>query len=398
MKFAYTDGEKICVYDNGEHILMESAYIKRYKENAIASQKNKEWKKNSDLLLNEGFYQGENESVQATLTGVALSEADGNVLYSFTVNDSSGIYRKCYVDKEKTEAHIVTSNDVDFNGIYTCVGGEMLGSVQDSPANAHVALFSPLGDYKSLTGGDCLDENPVFDNNGNVLYNSYGVGRDAANNFVKYFPSEIYLLNVHTMDIKTVVSDQKYSFVKPMTDSQGSLYYIQRPAGEKADGNPLLDILLIPVRIVQGIVGFISSFVMCFSGKPLVNGKTMQAMGDGGVAKNKNGMPVKTFINRNLVNVERELKKNKNTQDYGFIPHSWKLIKRSGGEIVEVAKGVADFCVVEENGEPILIYTNGKHIFSIQNGKRKKLLDTDFCLKVGSIQQKRQTENLFDCL
>ena len=292
----------------------------------------------------------------------------------------------------------VDIHDVDFNGVYTAVGGQTLGSVQTNNANSHVAIFSQEGDYKILTDGDCFDENPSFDSNGNILYNSYGVGRDATNNFVKYFPSEIYKLNTATMDIQTILSNDKYSFVKPVEDRLGNLYFIKRPENEKTDGNPLLDILLIPVRIIQGIVGFISSFVMCFSGKPLVNGKSMQAMGDGGIAKNKNGAPVKTFINQNLVNVEKELKKNKHTQDYGFIPHSWKLVKLSDGQMQELANGVADFCVIEENGEVCLLYTNGKHIFSIKNGQRTKILDTDFCLRIGGIQQKVRYDNLFDSL
>ena len=106
MKFVFTDGEKLGVYENGEKILLESAYIKRYKENALSSQKNKEWKKKTDTMLNDGFYEGTNESVVAQLKGVALSETVDTLVYAFTVNDSSGIYTKCYTDKEKTEAHI----------------------------------------------------------------------------------------------------------------------------------------------------------------------------------------------------------------------------------------------------------------------------------------------------
>lgn len=399
MKFVFTDGEKLGVYENGEKILLESAYIKRYKENALSSQKNKEWKKKTDTMLNDGFYEGTNESVVAQLKGVALSETVDTLVYAFTVNDSSGIYTKCYTDKEKTEAHIITSNDVDFNCVTTCIGGEMLGAVQENPVNAHVALFSPSGDYKSLTGGDCLDENPAFDRNGNVLYNSYGVGRDEMNNFVKYFPSEIYRLNLHSLDIQTLAADEKFSFIKPMSDASGNVYCIRKPASEKDSNNPLLDILLIPVRIVQGIVGFISSFVMCFSGKPLVKGKSMQAMGDGGAAKNGDRNPAKLFINQNLINVEKELKKNKKTEDYGFIPHSWKLVKLGeNGETQELASGVADFCIVQEDGKDVFIYTNGKHVFALKDGKKQKLLDTDFCLKVGGILTKNTSDNLFDSL
>ena len=399
MKFVFTDGEKLGVYENGEKILMESSYIKRYRETALSSQKNKEWKKKTDTLMNDGFYESSPEGVEARINGVALGEAPDQIVYAFTVDDSSGIYTKNYTDKEKTESHIVTSNDVDFNSATTCMGGEMLGAVQVNPVNARVALFSNSGDYKSLTDGDCLDENPAFDRKGNVLYNSYGVGRDEMNNFVKYFPSEIYRLNVGSLEIEMLASDPKFSFIKPMADADENVYCIRKPASETESGNPLLDILLIPVRIVQGIVGFISSFVMCFSGKPLVKGKSMQAMGDGGAAKKNNKNPAQLLINQNLINVEKELNKNKKTEDYGFIPQSWKLVKLvKNGEAQELASGVADYCIVEEDGKSLLIYTNGKHIFAIKDGKKQKLLDTDFCVKVGGILQKKSSDNLFDNL
>ena len=219
------------------------------------------------------------------------------------------------------------------------------------------------------------------------------------NNFIQYFPSEIYRLNLGSLEIEELASNPKYSFVKPMADSNGNVYCIQKPASEKDSGNPLLDILLIPVRIVQGIVGFISSFVMCFSGKPLVNGKSMKAIGEGGAAKHSKNNPAQVFINQNLINVEKELNKNKKTEDYGFIPHSWKLVKLTGnGQTEELVNGVADFCIVEENGENVLIYTNGKHVFALKDGKKQKLLDTDFCLKVGGILKKNSSDNLFDCL
>lgn len=101
----------------------------------------------------------------------------------------------------------------------------------------------------------------------------------------------------------------------------------QKPGSEKTGGNPIVEILMIPVRIVQAIAGFISAFVMCFSGKSLVSGQSgRSAIGDGSAAK-KGGDAKKVFINNNLLNVDKELKKNKKQEDYGFIPSSWKIVR-----------------------------------------------------------------------
>ena len=67
----------------------------------------------------------------------------------------------------------------------------------------------------------------------------------------------------------------------------------------------------------------------------------------------------------------------------------------------ELASGVADFCLIEENGEKILIYTNGKRIFALyENGEKKKLFNTDFCIKLGALQpcKVKQQDDLFERL
>jgi hypothetical protein len=399
MKFVFADGGKIGYFDGNGHTVYESKYITGYKNNALRTAKNKEWKKQTDRMMQDEYYfQSLDETeVIASVCSVALTPQENTLLYAFTVNGTSGIYAKSLDDKEKTESHVITSNEEDFHSLHTTQDGQTLGAVRTDSVVSNIAVFKQNGgDYKSLTGGDSFDENPAFDPQGNVLFNSYAVGRDANNNFVAYMPSEIYRLNVTTLDTEILLSDEKYSFVKPIMDSQGNLYCIKKPDSEKSEGNIFLDILLIPVRIVEAIVGFISAFVMCFSGKPMISGQSAKSIGNGGdAAKNGKGDPKKAFINNNLVNVEKELKKNKKSDEYGFIPRSWTLIKvTKNGEMKELAHGVADFALVEEGQENTLVYTTGKRIFSVIDGengvKKEKLFNVDFCVKVGGIQTGKQ--------
>ena len=69
--------------------------------------------------------------------------------------------------------------------------------------------------------------------------------------------------------------------------------------------------------------------------------------------------------------------------------------------VEEIASGVADFCLAEDKGEDVLLYTNGQKIFSLsqKDGKRvkTKLLHTDFCLKVSALYGGAE-EELFDGL
>ncbi len=413
MKFVFADGESLGVYTDGKAEKFDSAYITHYRESALKQDKNREWKKNTDMMMYEDYFGGAGEgAIRASIHAVALTNEANKFLYAFSINETSGVYYKYTDDEKKTESHALSSNEVTFLSLTTTVDGDILGAVQTDTYRAKIAVFSrDGGDYKTLTDGDSFDENPSFDSEGNIVFNSYAIGRDGNNVFVQYMPSEIYRLNVRSMEVEELLSDKDVSYIKPIVDKNGALYCIKKAGSDKEKGNPLMEILLIPYRIIQAIVGFISTFVMCFAGKPMVNGKGRTPGGDS-MAKNAPDRDI--YIHNQIVNVEKEMKKNakSKSEDYGFIPRSWKLAyipkaSNEGGryalnELKELASGVADFCIVEENGEEQLIYTNGKHVFALkkegEEWKKRKLLDTEFCLKVGGIRPalNNATEEVFD--
>ncbi|MBO5240566.1 MAG: hypothetical protein J6B56_04000 [Clostridia bacterium] len=399
MKIGFADGEKLGVYENGEKKLFESHYITRYKENCLRAAKSKEWKKQTDLMISgEYYFEEENETAVFSMVHCVSPTSEENKLaYSFTVGGTSGIYYKYIDDKEKTEAHALSSSDVEFLSLYITEEGKMLGAVKTDSVCSNIAIFKKDGsEYETLTGGDSLDENPSLDQNGNVLFNSYAVGRDQNNAFITYLPSEIYQINPETLEIKTLISDEKYSYIKPMEDDAGNLYCIRKPSEEKTEESVFLQILMIPVRIVQAIVGFISAFVMCFAKKPLVSGGSARAIGNGGETAKNGGDPKKMWINNHLVNVEKELKRNQKSEEYGFIPKNWTLvrpIKDESGNYVgeyELARGVADYCIVKEDGKTVLVYTNGKRVFALTEENdaiiKKKLFETDCCIRVNALR------------
>lgn len=398
MKIGFADGEKIGVYENGEKKIYESNYIARYKENALKAAKSKEWKKQTDLMMGDEYYfERENEAeFFSHVQCVSPTVEENKILYAFTVGDTSGIYYKYTDDKEKTEAHALSSSDVTFTSLSLSKSGKILGSVQTDSVCSNIAIFkNGCSEYETLTGGDSLDENPFLDQEGNVLFNSYAVGRDQNNAFITYLPSELYQINPETLEIKELLSHDKYSFIKPMKDKRGNVYCIRKLSDESQGENAFLQILMIPVRIVQAIVGFISAFVMCFAKKPLVSGGTARSISNGGDIA-KSGDPKKMWVNNHLINVEKELKRNGKKEEYGFIPKSWALVRLTqdeNGKFVgeyELARGVADYCIVEENGETLLVFTNGKRVFALteeqERVKMKKLFETDCCVKVNALQ------------
>ena len=165
----------------------------------------------------------------------------------------------------------------------------------------------------------------------------------------------------------------------------GRLYAITAPVKEKRP-NPIIEILLIPFRIVQAIVNFINVFVTAFTGKSLASG------GDN-PAKGREYDSRKEYVKGNLINYEKELKKNKSKKDkdYGFIPQSWKLIEVASGDVIK--SGVADFDILQDG---TFIVTNGRRIFAVKDGKTTKLCNTEKCLTVACVHRSQTKTDLFD--
>lgn len=405
MRFVFIDRDKIGVFEDGKKSLYESTYIQNYKDNAKRIQKNREWKKKSDIMIEDGYYGLGGETIHSRLYSACFTTEENKIAYTFSVNELSRVCFKYLDDEQKTEAHVVSSNEVDFLSYHVNEEGKAVGSIRTGEESADIAVFNNDGDYKLITSGDSLDENPFIDERGRVLFNSYGIGRSPDNEFITYVPSEIFEYNLQAMEIKTLLSDEKYSFVKPMKDGDGNLYCIRKPGAERKRENVFLSILLIPVRIIEAIIGFVSAFVSIFAGKPLMSNK---AIGGGG-AKKSDKDPKEVFIHNQMINVEQERKRNQKTEDGGFIPKEWKLLRYTKKEDdfeesyelqEEIASGVADYCLVKENGKTVLLYTNGQRIFSLENadGKwlKKKLVNTDFCVNISALYGCMKKTNEFD--
>jgi hypothetical protein len=177
-------------------------------------------------------------------------------------------------------------------------------------------------------------------------------------------------LDTERVEVEEVVSSEKFSYFKPIMHG-GKLYAIKAPVKEHK-GNPLLEIILIPWRILQAIAGFINLFVKAFAGKSLTSGGSNPTKGREYDSK-------KIAIRGNLIDVEKQAKHNaskKNTEG-GFVPLSWQLIEVESGKVIK--SGIADYDICEDG---TIIATNGRKIFEIKDGNSKKVCDVQCCLRV----------------
>lgn len=390
-KVAFTDGDKIGVFDGEKTQLFESEFILRYREYSETRVKNDEWKFGGEGARFRGdydIYRARQEKVYAYINSV---QWDGDkIIYSFTVNSSSGIYRKDIQNEKAREEHILTSSDEEFLSLNKA-GNTLAVTVKNADVTSAIGTLDlNSSELKTLTGGDSRDSNACFSpcESGKLYFDTAGVGRDSEGNFTgKYAPSEICSLDLNTLEIEEILRDEKFSYIKPQMDKNGDMYYIKRPTKEKRGGNPLVEMLLIPVRIFQAIVMFVQFFVIAFTGKSLTSGGDNPARGREQDSR-------KLYVDGNFIEAEKELKRNKKTKDkeYGFIPLSWKLIKRSGEKEEVLKSGVCDFALCANGG---VYCTNGKHIFYLEKGVSKKVVDTESCLCVATEGSGSAPEDVF---
>lgn len=360
-----------------------------YARRAEEALRRKEWKTTGDGAKFTGTYEPtyrEQLSINSSIGGFA--EYNNAVYFSEQINEIGGIYKKTAPD-DRTEAIAVSSNDRYYGGL-DIFEGKLAVSVM-LMNEAHIAFCRlPSFDLTQVTEGNSVDADPVWSKHEpEVLYfSSAGLpeGSTASEpvspfmtpaNIVdlmqlrasplKKGPSSICRLDINSGELTTVLEDDCFDFIKPFSSPDGSLYYIKRPysTGNETNRGCLSDILLLPVRLVRSLFGFLSFFSLKYLGSPLSSG--------GSRAKQKDDRQL--FIDGNLIDAEAELRANRSDPLPGIIPKSWELRRITANNTDElVFKGVLCY-TVDEKGRVIL--SNGKHLILLENGDVKRLADAD---------------------
>lgn len=383
----FADGD-ICLYEDGKVKRYPSKFIEKYKSNALDIERAKSWKKSGTGAQFRGDidYGRSENNFESSINGLYMLGND-EIAYSFTINQTSGIYKKRLDDEKAEEMHVINSLDTRFgSGCLDSASGSLAISVGKNGYTSDIAVFDiKSGDYKTVTDGDTLDDDPfISPDDGDIIYfSSRGAGRGARGEFISYSPAAICALNMRDVEVKEIISSPKYNYYKPIYHG-GKLYALRTPLREKG-ANPFIEILLIPFRIVQAIANFINVFVMAFTGKSL-------ASGGNNPTKARDIDSRKEFIKGNLIDVEKQIKKNaKKGGDYGYIPLDWQIIEVESGKVIK--SGVADYDILSDG---TVIATDGKHIYAIKDGKSTKLCDTEKCVKLSAEHKSSQKNSLFE--
>lgn len=394
-KIVFSDGDSIRVLDEGEEGTYASQYIADYRERMRRMVKNKEWKHSGMGAMFRGDTMSEvgmdsETRVDAYINSVHAAGED-KVLYTFTVNQTSGVIEKTLSAKKDGERFILHTNDGELlSSDYNVTDGKFVAELKRGEISSDLVLLdTERGDYVSITDGDSRDENPSFSKkrSGVILYDSLAAGRNARGEFVEYAPAAVYEYDLNTLDLKEIRASEKYSYIKPVEDENGDIYCIRKPAKERERHNPVVEILLIPYRLLMAIVNFIQIFVVFFTGKTMTGGGNNPAKGRDTDSR-------QMIIRGNVIEVDKEIARNKKfkDKDLAFIPASWKLVRIRGGEEEEMKSGICDFSLAEGG----VVCTNGRKVFFLKDGKSEKIAEGELVLNVATVTRAPESGDLFD--
>ena len=371
----YLSQGKIYAFRDGRPVYFPSEAVDKYRRNIMEIYKRKEWKASGTGAMFMGMQARNIEETDIKAQVEALFLADEETLiYGASLEDSCGIYIKDPREPNSPDRFIVRRTDTKLYYMdYQPADKLLVVSVSDGTVERHLALcHSEKGDFHMITEGESTDIMPAFSlhNPQLVYFSSAGIYFDPRRHIFHSNTFAINRLDLLSGDISEVISDVVFDFIRPREAASGKLYCIRRPKAAKTGGAfSLLDIILMPFRLLKAIYAWLNFFSQRYTGESLTRRS-------GGInpAKQQQKTDEEIFIEGNLINVGKTLKQNTQQGDKfpGIAPKTWELVRfTENGSLETVKKGVLDY-TFDDRGD--IVYSNGKFIIRIlADGEEEKL-------------------------
>ena len=390
-----SDGKIVSCTADGKVTPVASGILNKYISTVKESARRTEWKYSGEGAKFTGTYSPHKDadsaaaSVASKAVGIGFLP-DGTMLYSMYINGASGIYTR--PENGGTEGIFISDNEYRYRDI--AVNGNRVLVTAEAVGECHVGIIEGDNRYCTfLTEGVSRESSPCWSavRENCFYYASAGLEEIPAGNAEempagyddeislsgmmkklkaeqqninrRQGPSGIFRMDLDTYGIDEICADGKYSYISPTEDGDGGLWYIKYPyryddSGRKKPGTVLKDILLFPFRLIGGIFGFFDFFTMKYSGKTL----------NSSAGASKKTAESKKFVLGNLIDAEREIKKNGERGDSfpGYVPADYELCRTQDGHTVTVAKGVCAYALYK--GE--VYYSNGSYVLKMSAGSK----------------------------
>ena len=310
------------------------------------------------------------DPLRVECSAVARGPQPGEVTFALQIGDVGGLFDSNTADgNERRLMHRVRLRVEEMER--HPVDGRLVYAEVSTAGTIHLAIKHATDNAsREVTEGDALDQAPswVQGAESTVVYQSAGLARTSAGAVALVGPYAIHELDLGTGAVSTLLEDAEHDLLLPHKLADGSLLFIQRPyegAGRIHYWRLLLDVLLLPVRLVEMLLAFFNFMSLLSSGKPL-----SQA---GGVRAAQPDLKRMMLWGRAL-EADRRAKHYKSGEPRLLVPGSWQLVRRAADGSEEVlGESVLGYDVATDG---TVIFTDGRAVFRrAPGGKAEKVLD-----------------------
>lgn len=355
---AFLSNRKLHVRRNGVTQALDSEFAHTVRERSASIERRNAWKTQGRGAMFTGRAQaGPRNESWVLLTGLSAGP-DGGLLYSIETEAVSGIF---LLDNENRETRLFHTADFRIRHLALDPQGSFLAATafHQDDMSSNIAIVPLHGtEFSEVTEGDSFDQVPqwVPGARRRIVFQSAGVGRDAANRFLGLGPCTVQQLDLDSGELDEIASHDGQDLLQPRQTADGTLYYIRKPYESGAANVSLLgsfkDATLFPFRMARAVFQYFNIFSMMYTGKPLVTAK-------GAVQRRLD--PRQMFINGNLANAQAMQTPEDEAQ--GLVPSSWELVRQKvGGQTEVIAKKVLTFDLTVD-GE--ILYSDGAAIMRL---------------------------------
>ena len=378
--FAFLTMGRLQVFRDGRLTEVQSRFAEGIRDRALSIERRHAWKKQGAGAQFMGMWaprMGESAAdMEISLTSLARGEERGAFVYTLETADICALLK--VNDAGDEEERLWHSNQTRIRDLTRHPAEPRIAcAVWEPNGTANIGVMHASGSgLAELTEGDSLDLAPSWARNrpGVLVYQSAGLGRTREGYPVSYSPFEIHQLDTNRGDLDTLAADPRFDFLSPQVDVNGRLHCIRRPHRDphrRPWWRTLLDVVLIPWRLVVAIFHFFNFFSMRYTGKPLAEG--------GSAAK---GADLKRMMLwGNLIEAEQRMRAAPQDDAPDLVPKDWELVRREpNGELRVLARGVLSFDLL---GDGSILYSNGSAVFHYEaGGESARLLKHQYIERV----------------
>lgn len=380
MDIAYIAQGKIHVKrgDSAPRIL-ESQFGTTVRQRSMELDRRNAWKTQGTgaQFMRGGLWGARPDAENMRIAVNGLTRRGDCFVYSLETSEIGGLFRLS--DDGSEEQRLLHTADYRVREVTADEQGDRLACVFDHHGSSTIAIMRGDGsDPTEATEGDSSDMAPswVPGTSHRVLFQSAGIGRNAAGYALARGPFAIHELDLGAGEVKTIVEDPAADLMGPKMDARGQLFYIKRPWKDPFAKQPwwrgILDFLLFPFRLLFAIFQFLNFFTVRYTGKTLTTT---------GGAQQREADLKQMMIWGNMVDASKAAREQDGDDSVGLVPKNWELIcKNHTGTISTLARSVVSFDLCSDGS---LIYSNGSAIFARRpDGKTERLVKDALISKV----------------